>query len=79
MTQSSRVTQEAIPEQMSISAEEWAQTPKAVQEFILSLIADVQTLEAGIATLGERVNRNSGNSSQPPSSDGPEVPRKSRK
>ena len=79
MTQSSRVTQEAIPEQMSISAEEWAQTPKAVQEFILSLIAHVQRLEAEIATLRERVNRNSGNSSQPPSSDGPEVPRKSRK
>ena len=79
MTQSSRVTEEAIPEQMSISAEEWAQTPKAVRELVLSLIAHVQRLEAEIATLRERVNRNSGNSSQPPSSDGPEVPRKSRK
>jgi transposase len=38
----------------------------------------VQALEAEIATLRERVNRNSSNSSQPPSSDGPEVS-KSRK
>ena len=79
MTQSSQVTQEAIPEQISISAEEWAQTPKAVQELILSLIAHVQTLEAEIAALRERVNRNSGNSSQPPSSDGPQAPHKPRR
>jgi transposase len=78
MTQSSQVTREAIPEQNSISAEEWAQAPKAVQELILSLIAHVHTLEAEIATLRERVNRNSRNSSQPPSSDGPGVPGKGR-
>jgi len=78
MTQSSEASQEMTPEQMSFSAEEWAQTPKAVQEFVLSLVAHVQALEAEIAILRERVNRNSGNSSQPPSSDGPEVS-KSRK
>ena len=38
-----------------------------------------EALEAEIATLRERVNRNSRNSSRPPSSDGPEVPRESRK
>jgi len=78
MTRCSEATQETIPEQMPFSAEEWAQTPKAVQEFVLSLVVHVQALEAEIATLRERVNRNSRNSSQPPSSDGPEVPRKSR-
>ena len=70
MTPSSRVTEEAIPEQVSVPAEDWARTPEAVRELVLSLIAHVQTLEAEIATLRERVNRNSGNSSQPPSSDG---------
>ena len=78
MTQSNEVTQETTPEEMPFSAEEWAQTPKAVQEFVLSLIAHVQALEVEIATLRERVSRNSRNSSQPPSGDGPEVPRKPR-
>ena len=70
---------EAIPELMPFSAEEWEQTPKAVQEFVLSLVVRVQELESEVAVLRERVNRNSGNSSQPPSSDGPEAPRKPRR
>ena len=70
---------EAMPEQMLFSAEEWQQTPKAVQEFVLSLVVRVQELETEVAVLRERVNRNSGNSSQPPSSDGPEAPRKPRR
>lgn len=61
------------------SDEEWAQTPPAVQEFLLSLIVHVQKLEAEIAELRERVNRNSHNSSKPPSSDGPEVPPKTNR
>jgi transposase len=65
-------------DQMPFSAEEWAQTPRAVQEFVVSLIAHVQALEAEIATLRERANCNSRNSSRPPSSDGPEVSRKPR-
>lgn len=56
---------------MPFSAKEWAQTPPAVQEFVLSLLVRVQTLEAEVAALREQLNRNSGNSSQPPSSDGP--------
>jgi hypothetical protein len=48
MTQSNEVTQETTPEQTPFSAEEWAQTPKAVREFVLSLIAHAQTLEAEI-------------------------------
>lgn len=76
MTQSSEATQNTIPEQMPFTAEEWAQTPKAVQEFVLTLMARVQALEAELAALREQVNRNSRNSSQPPSSDGPVVPPK---
>lgn len=78
MTGSTEVIQETLPEQIPFSAAEWAQTPKAVQEFVLSLVAHVQALETEVAALRERVNRNSGNSSQPPSSDGPEVPPKQR-
>ena len=63
---------------MPFSGEEWARTPKAVQAFVLSLIAHVQALEIEIATLRERLNRNSRNSSRPPSSDGPDVSRKPR-
>lgn len=56
---------------MPFSAEEWSQTPPAVQEFVLSLLVRVQALEEEVAALREQLNRNSGNSSQPPSSDGP--------
>lgn len=62
--------------EMSFSAEEWEQTPKAVQSFIVALLAQVQKLEIRVATLEEQVKRNSRNSSQPPSSDGPEVEKK---
>ena len=74
MSQSNEVT----PEEMPFSAQEWARTPKAVREFVLSLVAHVQALEDQIASLREQVNRNSRNSSRPPSSDGPEVIRKPR-
>lgn len=79
MIQPNEATQETILEHSVISAEEWARTPRAVQEFVLALVAHVQALEAEIATLRERVNRNSRNSSRPPSSDGPEVPPKPRR
>jgi len=45
---------------------------------VLSLIARVQALEAEVSALRERLDRNSRNSSRPPSSDGPDVPRKPR-
>ena len=66
-------------EQMPFSEEEWEQTPPAVQEFVLALVISVQELKAEVAALREQVNRNSRNSSQPPSSDGPGVPPQSRK
>lgn len=50
-----------------ISAEDWAATPTAVRELVLSLLERLAVLE-------ERVNRNSRNSSQPPSSDPPNAP-----
>jgi transposase len=73
------MVQNKQPKQEAFSQREWAQTPPAVQEFILTLIARVQELETEVAELGERVNRNSHNSSQPPSSDGPTVPPTPRK
>lgn len=76
MTQSSKAPQETLPGQMPFSAEEWAQTPVAVQRFVSSLLARVQALEATVSALREQVNRNSRNSSRPPSSDGPQVPPK---
>jgi len=79
MAQSSETIQEASHQQLPFSDEEWAQTPKAVQEFVLSLLARIQAMEAELADLREQVNRNSRNSSQPPSSDGPQVPLQPRK
>ena len=78
MTGLSAATRETILEQMPFSVKEWAQTPQVVQEFVLSLIARVQALEAEVSALRERLDRNSRNSSRPPSSDGPDVPRKPR-
>lgn len=76
MIQPNEGSQETIPDQIPFSPEEWAQTPPAIQAFVLSLLAQVQALEAEVAALRERVNRNSHNSSRPPSSDGPEAPTK---
>ena len=79
MTQSNETIQKASHQRMPFSDEEWAQTPKAVQAFVLSLLARIQAMEAELADLREQVNRNSRNSSQPPSSDGPQVPLQPRK
>jgi transposase len=73
------MVQETQSEQMPFTEQEWAQTPSAVQEFVLTQMARVQKLEAELAALREQVKRNSRNSSKPPSSDGPEVPPKPRK
>jgi transposase len=73
MTQPSQPTESTNRKEMPFSAEEWYQTPPAVQEFVLSLLARVEALEAEVVELREQLNRNSSNSSQPPSSDGPDV------
>jgi transposase len=79
MNQADETTQNRFRHEMPFTAEEWAQTPKAVQDFVLSLLARIQTLEADLADLREQVNKNSRNSSRPPSSDGPGVSAKARK
>ena len=73
------MVQETRPEQTPFSQREWAQTPLAVQECVLTLVARVQELEAEVSALREQVNRNSRNSSKPPSSDGPDAVPKPRK
>jgi len=55
---------------LPMSAEDWVQTPKSVQALVVGLLARLQAVEAEVARLREQLNRNSGNSSQPPSSDG---------
>lgn len=79
MVQPSSESQETNSEQMPFTAEEWAQTPVAVQEFVLSMIVRLQALETEVADLQEQLNRNSRNCSQPPSHDGPDVPSPSRR
>jgi len=68
---------EILPENLlqalPVSAEDWAQTPESVQGLVVGLLSRLQALEAKAAHLREQVNRNSSNSSQPPSSDGPGV------
>lgn len=62
------------PSEYGISAEDWAQTPSGVRVAFMILSQQVEQLEQlkkQVAELREQVNRNSKNSSQPPSSDGP--------
>ena len=73
MTQPSQAAEQPNRDQMPFSAAEWNETPAAVQEFVLALVTRVEALEAEVAELREQLNRNSSNSSQPPSSDGPDV------
>lgn len=67
-----------LPPDLPITAEDWAQTPVSVQMIVIALHQQVRllgqqvaSLQAEVAELREQVNRNSRNSSQPPSSDGP--------
>lgn len=77
----------------AISATDWAATPVSVQQLLLRLIermeeqaaqivrlqAEIALLKAENAALREQVSRNSGNSSQPPSTDkGYQVRRKGK-
>jgi len=69
------------PPELNIPTEDWQQTPASVRKILVALYHQVQAqqehiqqlavLEAEVAELREQVNRNSGNSSQPPSSDAP--------
>lgn len=73
---------EIVPETLlqatSVPAEDWAQTPPSVQNLVVILLARIRAFETEVAQLRERVDRNSRNSSRPPSSDGPEVAKRER-
>ena len=63
-----------------ISEADWERTPASVKRLVLKLLERVEQLEQqykelheDYEKLKEQVNRNSGNSSQPPSADGPEA------
>jgi transposase len=71
-------TPPALPPELPITAEDWVQTPVSVQMIVIALHQQVLllgqqvvSLQAEVAELREQLNRNSRNSSQPPSSDGP--------
>jgi transposase len=57
--------------ELPIPAEDWDHTPASVREMVHGLWQQVQQLETEVAELKEQLHRNSRNSSQPPSSDGP--------
>jgi len=61
-----------VPE--GICSEDWAATPVSVRELILSLQETVEQLSQRISELEEQINKNSRNSSKPPSSDPPDRP-----
>jgi transposase len=56
----------------TITSEEWQQTPSSVRNWIGEVLAEVKQLRETVEQLQEIVNRNSQNSSQPPSQDRPE-------
>jgi len=60
-----------LPEGLGIAAEDWQQTPTSVRYQFLSLLKRVEALEA-------RLNRDSSNSSRPPSMDAPSTKRQRR-
>jgi transposase len=64
---------ENLVQALPVSAEDWTQTPESVQALVVGLLFRLQALEAEVARLREQLNRNSGNSSRPPSSDRPGV------
>lgn len=61
-----------LPPSGTITPEEWCQTPVSVQNWIRNLVAEVKQLRETGKQLREIVNRNSPNSSPPPSQDRPE-------
>ena len=59
------------PPEFGIPEEDWAQTPIIVRVVFRAVTQQVEQLKKEVAELREQVKQNSGNSSQPPSSDGP--------
>lgn len=67
-----------LPSGLPIPQGDWERTPISVQVVIITQIAKLQEqiarLETEVARLREQVNKNSHNSSKPPSADGPQTP-----
>jgi transposase len=63
------------------SEQDWAATPEAVRNFLVSLVASQAVLEKRVEELEKKLSKNSSNSSKPPSSDDPykEKPKKNKK
>jgi len=61
-----------MPLELPILPEDWEKTPVSVQAVIVTLWQEIPTLKAQVEKLQERVNKNSQNSSKPPSSDPPQ-------
>ena len=68
-----------LPPELSIPEEDWERTPRSVQVVLLALWQEnlmlkqqIAELRAELEKLSERVNKNSRNSSKPPSSDAPQ-------
>ena len=63
------------------SDKDWAETPETVKNFVLFLLKKNAELEKRIEVLEKKLNKNSSNSSKPPSSDNPykEKPKKNTK
>jgi len=68
----------ALPPELPISPEDWAHTPSSVQAVVFMLWGEVQGLRAKVAELEERLGKNSQNSSRPPSTDPPQMPKPQR-
>jgi transposase len=71
---------------LPLPPEIWEQTPPIARELIVAqaavlaqLQAEVAQLKATIAELAQRRGRNSSNSSQPPSTDPPQMPTRARR
>jgi transposase len=67
-----------LPAGVLLDAASWEQTPLAVRQLILQLLAVIQQQAVQIAALDARVSQNSRNSDRPPSSDPPYAKRTAR-
>jgi transposase len=72
------VASRPLPAGVLLDAASWEQTPLAVRQLILQLLAVIQQQAVQIAALDARVSQNSRNSDRPPSSDPPYAKRTAR-
>jgi len=70
-----RISPESEPVPVPFSQADWEQTPKPTQDFILSLMQQLDQLQKRVDKIETRLNQNSSNSSRPPSSDSPYKPK----